>query len=141
MRTCKSVLILMTLLLTPSCVARRTTGPDSGTINFHASMVQTVLVAEASRDEILRGLGDAFRAGIISRPILEKGRALGEEAYKAIVMSKTTLAVYLRAGGLNRGSQVEVYIALATLSTLMAQLERFYVNETGSLLPSSLEGV
>lgn len=130
---------ILFLLLSSGCAVRRTTGPDAGTVNFHSAMVQTVLIAEASYEETLTGLGDAYRAGIITRPTLERGRALGNETRKAIVIAKTTLATYLRAGGLSGGSQAEVFISLATLTTLMAQLERFYVNETGSVLSRSLE--
>ena len=126
---------LILLLLTSGCAARR----SDGSINFHASIVETVLLAEASYEEILRGLGDGFRDGIINRSTLERGRALGNEAYKAIVTAKSTLSTYLRSGGMSGGSKAEVFTALATLSTLVAQLERFYVNETGSVLPRSLE--
>ena len=131
----QAIPILFLLLAMNGCAVRRTTGPDAGTINFHASLTQTVLVAEASYEEVLKGLGDAFRAGIITRPTLERGRALGNETRKAIVLAKSTLATYLRAGGLSGGSQAEVFMSLATLATLMAQLEKFYVNETGSVLP------
>jgi len=129
------ILPLMVLLIAPGCAARRT----DGTINFHASMTETVLVAEATYEEIMVGIGDSFRAGIISRETLEHGRTMGNAAFKAIVTAKATLSTYLRSGGMSGGTKADVFTSLATLSTLVAQLERFYVNETGSVLPRSLE--
>jgi len=123
------------LLLTLGCAARHT----DGTVNFHASMTETVLVAEVSYETILTSLGDAYRSNVISRPTLERGRSLGQRAYTAIETAKSTLSVYLRAGGMSGGSQADVFTALATLATLMAELEEFYTSEAGSVLPRSLE--
>ena len=129
------ILPLVAILIAPGCAARR----SDGTINFHASMTETVLVAEATYEEIMVGIGNSFRAGVINRSTLEHGREMGNEAYKAIVLAKATLSTYLRSGGMSGGSKAAVFTSLATLSTLVAQLERFYVNETGSVLPRSLE--
>jgi hypothetical protein len=129
------ILLLIFLLVTPGCVARRT----DGTINFHASMTSTVLTAESSYETLLRSLGDAHRDGTISRSTLERGRSIGNEAYKAISTAKVTLAAYLRSGGLSGSPQADVFTALATLATVIAQLERFYVKETDSVLPRSME--
>jgi len=127
--------VILLLLLTSGCAARRT----DGTVNFHASMVETVLIAEATYEEIMIGIGDSFRDGIINRSTLERGRTMGNGTFQAIVAAKSTLTTYLRAGGMSGGMKADVFTALATLATLVANLERFYVNETGSLLPGSLK--
>jgi len=115
--------LLIILLFTSGCVARR----SDGSVNLNASTTQTILTVEASYEEIMRSLGDARRAGEISAPVLERGRALGVQVATAIDMAKVTTATYLRNGG----SRAPVFAALATLTTVIAQLERLYLEGTG----------
>lgn len=115
--------LLILLLLSSGCVARR----SDGSVNLNASTTQTILMVEASYEEIMRSLGNARRAGEISATVLEHGRAMGVQVATAIDMAKVTTAAYLRSGG----SRAPVFAALATLTTVIAQLERMYLDSTG----------
>ncbi len=115
--------ILILLVFFSGCVARDSTGR----INFNASTTSTVLTIEASYEAIVEGIGDAYRAGEISRPVLERGRRLGSKTEKAITTAKDVTAAYLRGGG----AQSPVFAALSSLTALMVDLERFYLDVTG----------
>ncbi len=123
MPTIKVYITLALLLLSSGCAVRSSTGK----INFNASTTATILSIEATYETILKGLGDAYRDGLISRPVLERGRRLGNKAEKAITTAKDVTAAYLRGGG----AQSPVFAALASLTTLMVDLERFYLDVTG----------
>lgn len=124
--------IAIWLLLLPyqSCVSRRTTGG----VNLHASMTQTVLVAEASYEAIMKGLGDSFRAGVIDSATLEHGREMGVQAHNAIDTAKSTLRTYLQTQAIDGGDTSKLFKALATMSTLIARLQEFYGENTGALV-------
>lgn len=123
-------LLAICLLLLPGCAARRSTG----SVNLHASMTQTVLVAEASYETILKGLGDSFRAGVIDRETLDRGKAIGVETHDAIDTTKATLRAYLRAGALGGTPTSVLFQSLATMSTLISKLQEFYGANTGALV-------
>lgn len=127
-------LLAIWLVLLPACAARRTVGPDTGAVNLHASITQTVLVAEASYEQIMKGLGDSFRAGTINRDTLEKGRTIGVETHDAIDTTKATLRTYLESGALGGTSTSSLFQVLATMSTLISKLQEFYGANTGALL-------
>ncbi len=116
------IFILM-LVLFPACVAR----DSAGKINFSASTTQTVLTIEASYEAILTALGDARRAREISAPVLERGRVLGQKVEIALITLKDVTAAYLRGGG----AQSPVFAAMSSLTALMIDLERFYLDVTG----------
>jgi len=126
MRPLKYLLITL-ILMTCSCVARRT----DGTVNFNASLTQTLLTYEATYEIVMGNVGRAHRAGLISFDTLERGRFLGQRVYNSIEISKTTLSIYLRTRGV--GAYDEFASAVATLSTLMIQLERYHVAEIGEV--------
>jgi hypothetical protein len=121
---------LILLVLFTSCIARRS---DTGKVNTHATLTQSVLIAEASYEAIMTGLGDARRRGDISEDTLERGRNLGIQTYQAVETAKLTLRTYLEADVLGSGPTAEVFKALATVSSLIANLEEFYIGATGSL--------
>ena len=125
MNTFRMYFVLALLLVSSGCAARR----SDGTINADASLTQTVLTIEASYEAILTGLGDAYRAGEISRPVLERGRRLGKKAEAAIDTAKVVTAAYLRGGG----SRVPVFSALSSLTAIMMELEAVYLDVTGRL--------
>ena len=123
MRLHRTFFILL-LVLFPACVAR----DSSGRINFSASTVQTTLTIEASYEALLTALGDARRAREISAPVLERGRVLGKKVEVAIITLKDVTAAYLRGGG----AQSPIFAAMSSLTALMIDLERFYLDVTGN---------
>jgi len=125
MPTLRIYFTLALLLVSSGCAARRT----DGTINPDASLTQTILTIEASYEAILTGLGNAYRAGEISRPVLERGRVMGKKAEQAIDTAKVVTAAYLRGGG----SRVPVFSALSVLTAIMMELEGFYLDVSGRL--------
>jgi len=125
MRAIKYILITL-LLMTCSCAARRT----DGTVNFNASLTESLLSFEVTYEIILINIGDAYRAGLIPFETREQGRFLGQRAYNSIEAAKVSLAIYLQTQRL--GSYDEFATSLAVLSILMIQLERFHVEHIGS---------
>jgi len=125
MNTLRIWFVLALLIVSSGCTARRT----DGSLNINASITSTILTIEASYEAILTGLGDAYRNGQISRPVLERGRRMGVKAGAAIDTAKVVTAAYLRGGG----TQVPVFAALSALTALMVELEGFYLDVTGSL--------
>ena len=121
---------LLLIFLVSSCVARRS---DTGKVNTHATITQSVLIAEASYETIMTGLGEARRRGDISSATLERGRNLGVQTYQAIETAKRTLRTYLQSDVLGSGPTAEVFKALAAVSSLIASLEEFYIGNSGSL--------
>lgn len=122
MNILKIYFTLALLLLSSGCIRSST-----GKINFNATTTATILTIEATYEAILTGLGDAYRDGTISRPVLERGRRLGNKAENAIITAKDVTAAYLRGGG----AQSPVFAALSSLTALMVDLERFYLDVTG----------
>lgn len=123
MRLHRTFFILL-LVLFPACVARDSTGK----INFSASTTQTILTLESSWEAIMKSMGDARRAREISAPVLERGRVLGQKVEVAIITLKDVTAAYLRGGG----AQSPVFAAMSSLTALMIDLERFYLDVTGN---------
>jgi len=123
MRLLRTFWILMLVFTASACVARDSTGK----IRFNASVVQTTLTLEASYEAAMVALGDARRAREISAPVLERGRVLGQKVEIAIITLKDVSAAYLRGGG----AQSPVFAALSSLTALMIDLERFYLDVTG----------
>jgi len=117
---------LVLFALNTGCAARR----SDGTLNFHASMTETVLTIEQGYNSALTSLGDARRAGVISQSTLERGRTIGNSVYTALETTKSTLSAYLTGGG----GQAPVYAALSALTAVMGNLERFYLKEMGEVV-------
>ncbi len=86
--------------------------------NFNASMTQTVLAAEETREEILFAAGRAFEQGILSRSKADVILAAGDTAQGAIDAAKTALSRFISLGG----SRAPVYAALAVLDQMMLDL-------------------
>jgi len=118
-------LLITAVLMTCSCVARRT----DGTVNLNASLTKTLLVYEETYNQILINIGNAERAGRISFDTKERGRFLGQRVYNSLELAKSSLSLYLRTQ--NLGSYDEFAYAIAALSDLVIQLERFHVEHIG----------
>lgn len=114
---------LLLFLLLQGCAGIRK--PIDPRVNFHASMVQAVLAAAETREEVLKAVGRADRAGIVGSDFVDDAIYRGDLAKIAIDEAQSVLAVYLRAGG----SQEPIFAALMAVSAALVDLTDILIPE------------
>jgi hypothetical protein len=104
------------LLLMTGCAGR--TQFISPAQNFNAAMVQTILAAEQTREDVLFAAGRSYAQGILN----DEGRVwilqAGDAAQRAIDGAKRSLTRFIGQGG----SRAPVYAAFAVLDQIMLDL-------------------